>query len=44
MGSVVELGEIVGVATPHLRAVYALTKLLSATLAREKGKLAVTPA
>jgi len=44
LGSVIELGEIVGVATPHLRAVYALTKLLSATLEREKGKLTVTPA
>jgi 2-dehydropantoate 2-reductase len=44
LGSVMELGEIAGVATPHLRAVYALAKLLSATLERETGKLAVTPA
>ncbi|HTO79311.1 MAG TPA: 2-dehydropantoate 2-reductase [Methylocystis sp.] len=43
LGSVIELGEIVGVATPHLRAAYAVTKLLAATLAREKGKLAITP-
>ncbi|ARN83865.1 2-dehydropantoate 2-reductase [Methylocystis bryophila] len=43
LGAVIELGEIVGVATPHLRAVYALTKLLAATLAREKGRLAVAP-
>jgi len=44
LGSVIELGEIAGVATPQLRGVYALTKLLSATLEREKGKLALTPA
>ena len=44
LGSVIELGEIAGVATPQLRGVYALTKLLSATLESEKGKLAVTPA
>ena len=43
LGSVIELGEIAGVATPQVRAVYALTKLLSATLAREKGKLVITP-
>ncbi len=43
LGSVIELGEIAGVATPQLRAVYALTKLLSATLVREKGKLVITP-
>jgi len=44
LGAVIELGEIAAVPTPHLRAVYALTKLLAATLAREKGKLVVTPA
>jgi 2-dehydropantoate 2-reductase len=43
LGSVIELGEIVSVATPNLRAVYALTKLLAETLAREKAKLFVQP-
>jgi hypothetical protein len=41
---VIELGEIAGVATPNLRAVHALTKLLAGTLERKKGKLMVQPA
>jgi 2-dehydropantoate 2-reductase len=44
LGSVIELGEIAGVATPNLRAVHALTKLLAGTLERKKGKLMVQPA
>ena len=44
LGSVIELGEIAGVLTPHLRAVYALTKLLAQSLQRQNGKLAITPA
>ncbi|PNG27371.1 2-dehydropantoate 2-reductase [Methylocella silvestris] len=44
IGSVIELGRTVGVATPHMDAVYALVKLLNETLTRAKGKLAVTPA
>ena len=44
LGSVIELGEIAGVSTPHLRAVYALTKLLAQSLQRQNGKLAITPA
>jgi 2-dehydropantoate 2-reductase len=44
LGSVIELGEIAGVSTPHLRAVYALTKLLARSLQRQNGKLAITPA
>ena len=44
LGSVIELGEVVSVPTPHLRAVYALAKLLAERLERDKGKLAVTPA
>ena len=44
LGSVIELGEIAGVLTPHLRAVYALTKLLAQSLRRQNGKLTITPA
>jgi 2-dehydropantoate 2-reductase len=44
IGSVVELGRMVGVATPHMDAIYAVTKLLGETLARAKGRLAITPA
>ena len=44
LGSVIELGEIAAVSTPHLRAVYALTKLLAQSLQRQNGKLAITPA
>jgi 2-dehydropantoate 2-reductase len=44
IGSVIELGRMAGVATPHMDAIYAATKLLGETLATAKGKLAVTPA
>jgi 2-dehydropantoate 2-reductase len=44
LGSVIELGHIVQVATPRLEAVYALVKLLSETLALQKGRLAISPA
>jgi 2-dehydropantoate 2-reductase len=44
LGSVIELGRIVNVATPHLDTVYALVKLLGETLARQKSRLAVSPA
>jgi 2-dehydropantoate 2-reductase len=44
IGSVVELGRMVGVATPQMDAIYAVTKLLGETLARAKGRLAITPA
>jgi 2-dehydropantoate 2-reductase len=44
LGSVIELGQIVGVATPHLNAIYAAVKLLSEMLKREKGRLIVVPA
>jgi 2-dehydropantoate 2-reductase len=43
LGSVIELGVLVGVATPHLDAIYATVKLLGETLARAKGRLAVAP-
>ena len=44
LGSVIELGVLVGVATPHLDAIYAVVKLLGETLARAKGRLVVAPA
>ena len=44
LGSVIELGRMAGVATPHLDAIYAVTKLLGQTLAQAKGRLAVTRA
>jgi 2-dehydropantoate 2-reductase len=43
LGSVIELGRIVNVATPHLETVYALVKLLSEMLNRQKGRLTVSP-
>jgi 2-dehydropantoate 2-reductase len=39
VGAVIELGEIVGVATPTIRAVHATVSLLERTLAARKGKL-----
>jgi 2-dehydropantoate 2-reductase len=44
LGSVIELGVAVGVATPHMNAIYAAVKLLGETLARANGRLFVTPA
>lgn len=44
LGSVIELGSLVGVATPHMNAIYAAVKLLGETLARSNGRLAVTSA
>jgi 2-dehydropantoate 2-reductase len=44
LGSVIELGVAVGVATPHMNAIYAAVKLLGETLARANGRLVVTPA
>jgi 2-dehydropantoate 2-reductase len=44
LGSVIELGRMAGVATPHMDAIYAVAKLLGETLTRAKGRLAVTPA
>ena len=44
LGSVIELGVLVGVATPRLDAIYAAIKLLGETLARAKGRLVVAPA
>jgi 2-dehydropantoate 2-reductase len=44
LGSVIELGRIVDVASPHLDALYAVVKLLGKTLADHKGRLVVEPA
>jgi 2-dehydropantoate 2-reductase len=44
LGSVIELGIVVGVATPHMNAIYAAVKLLGETLARANGRLVVMPA
>ena len=42
VGAVAELGRVVGIATPHIDAVLALTRLLAKTLADSRGKLAVS--
>jgi 2-dehydropantoate 2-reductase len=44
LGSVIELGHIVNVATPHLDTVYAVVKLLGETLAKQRARLIVSPA
>jgi 2-dehydropantoate 2-reductase len=41
VGSIIELGQVAGVATPHIQAVYALVSLLAKTLAEQKGKLKI---
>lgn len=43
LGSVIELGGIVDVATPHLDTIYAVVRLLNETLQRERGRLVVSP-
>ena len=42
LGSVIELARLANVATPHLDAVYAVTKLLSETVARSGRGLSLT--
>lgn len=42
IGSVIELGQIVNVPTPHLDTAYALVKLLSKTILDQNGRLRVT--
>ncbi len=42
VGSIIELGTVAGVPTPHIQAVYALVSLLAKTLADEKGKLKIS--
>jgi 2-dehydropantoate 2-reductase len=43
LGSVLELGRIVGLAAPNLDSVYALVKLTAKTLQERRGRLAVEP-
>jgi 2-dehydropantoate 2-reductase len=43
VGSVSEIGKLVGVATPQIDAVYALMQLLARTLAERSGRLSVEP-
>ena len=44
LGSVIELARLANVATPHLDAIYAVTKLLAESIARAGGRLALTSA
>ncbi len=43
VGAVVELGAITGIATPSIQAVYAATKLLGHTLAKQRARLQLQP-
>ncbi len=43
VGAVVELGQVVGVATPTVEAVHAATALLAQTLRRQAARLELTP-
>ena len=43
LGSVIELGELTGVALPAIRGVYALMKLLDKTMAEERAKVVLQP-
>lgn len=44
VGSVIELGQVTGVPTPTIEAIYAAVSLLSRGLQASKGRLAVQPA
>ncbi len=44
LGSVIELGRIVGIATPHLDTIYAVVRLLGETLAKQRARLIASPA
>ena len=43
LGSVIELGRLVEIATPHLDAVFALVKLLAKTLGAQHARLMPHP-
>ena len=43
IGSVIELARMADVATPHIDAIYAVTKLLGKTLIDAKGRLGMAP-
>jgi 2-dehydropantoate 2-reductase len=42
VGAVLELGQITGIATPHIAAIHAVTALLGHTLATQHGRLEIT--
>jgi 2-dehydropantoate 2-reductase len=42
VGAVLELGQITGVATPHIAAIHAVAALLGHTLATQQGRLEIT--
>ncbi|GCL62436.1 2-dehydropantoate 2-reductase [Pseudaquabacterium pictum] len=44
VGAVVELGQITGVPTPQIGAIYGAMQLLAHTLAQQKAKVGLTPA
>ena len=44
IGSVIELARMADVATPHIDAIYAVTKLLGQTLTDANGRLGMAPA
>lgn len=41
VGSIVELGGLLGIETPRTEAVYSMMKLLEATMARHRGRIAI---
>jgi 2-dehydropantoate 2-reductase len=43
VGSVVELGRLTGIATPHIDTAYALVKLLAQTMAQQSGRVQMQP-
>jgi 2-dehydropantoate 2-reductase len=43
VGAVIELGELTGVPTPHIDAVYALVKLLGRTMQEERVSIRAQP-
>jgi 2-dehydropantoate 2-reductase len=43
VGSVIELGRVVGIPTPNINAVYACVKLLSSSMTMEKGAVRMAP-
>jgi 2-dehydropantoate 2-reductase len=44
VGSIIELGRLTDTPTPHIDTVYALMRLLSQSLDKARGRLAITPA
>jgi 2-dehydropantoate 2-reductase len=44
VGAVIELGQVAGVPTPTIQAIYAATSLLARTVTAQQGRLAIQPA